>query len=50
MGNGADSGMDDDGKPPVLTLIAGKHVIEMTNCKGGGLNLDWFKLIPATKP
>ena len=39
-----------DGKPPVLTLTAGKHVIEMTNSKGGGLNLDWFKLIPATKP
>jgi hypothetical protein len=41
---------NDERKPPVLTLKAGKHVIEMINTKGGGLNLDWFKLIPATNP
>ncbi|MCR4572641.1 MAG: heparinase II/III family protein [Lentisphaeria bacterium] len=40
---------NNDGKPPVLNLKRGKHVIEMINEKGGGLNLDWFKLIPITK-
>lgn len=36
-------------KPPLLDLKKGSHVIEIINDKGGGLNLDWFKLIPATK-
>ncbi len=37
-------------KPPLLDLKKGGHVIEIINDKGGGLNLYWFKLIPATKP
>ena len=39
-----------DRKPLLLDLKKGGHVIEIINDKGGGLNLDWFKLIPATKP
>ena len=37
-------------KPLLLDLKKGDHTIEIINDKGGGLNLDWFKLIPATKP
>ena len=38
-----------DQKPPILDLKKGNHTIEIINDKGGGLNLDWFKLIPSQK-
>ena len=37
-------------KPVLLMLTSGEHTIEFINDKGGGLNLDRFKLVPATKP
>ena len=37
-------------KPVLLMLTSGEHTIEFINDKGGGLNLDRFKLVPAKKP
>ncbi len=37
-------------KPVLLMLTSGEHTLELVNDKGGGLNLDRFKLVPATKP
>lgn len=34
------------GKPVVVDLASGDHTVTLVNEAGGGLNLDWIKLVP----